>query len=564
MPKLTFDPSNHPELTYSDAFLVPHNPLMERLEEVLSQKQQKEVQTLHHAYEIARHNSLSHIQRHGEGESTLQQKAHETYAKFRAYVLDIAEEHPDLIKMYSRDQFDLTPVDDFGNIPLIVSNMNNVTGRRMAEGAAMMGGIAAIPQDKSSKEMKRIAHYLHSRNVPYETPVTIKPSTKIGEFRHLISKRDMSTAAVLNKHGKFVGVLTESDLPRGINADLPVRNWVNRDNLTTGEEGIDHKEALKIMGRTIDFLPVLNQENEVAGAYSHKGAALQLRYQPHIDEYAGGLAMMATIGALNRNPIDRARLLIDLKAKAIVLDTAHFDNGIAAYRNIEKIADEIINRSERHIPIIAGNVVTRSAVRDIFAAGADTAKVGIGPGAMCETRMETGVGRPQLSAVLECAEEAEIYGRHIWADGGVKHPRDVALALAAGASHVMVGSLLTATYESPPNFESDDHGLFKHNYGMASTRASTFRNGSGSNLEGDMMHIFREVVGHRSEGASEVPVYVRNNRASVRDLFHWIGDGTSSAGTYSGARNLKEFKKHAHIGVQTGGGFQEGQSVSKL
>ena len=160
-------------------------------------------------------------------------------------------------------------------------------------------------------------------------------------------------------------------------------------------------------------------------------------------------------------------------ADVIVVDTAHGHQK----KMIEAL--EAIKKLNLGVPLVAGNVVTAEGVRDLVAAGADIIKVGVGPGAMCTTRMQTGVGRPQFSAVLECAIEAKKLGKSVWADGGVRHPRDVALALAAGASQVMIGSWFAGTYESPGDLKSDPNGrIYKESFGMASKRAVNARTSS--------------------------------------------------------------------------------------
>jgi IMP dehydrogenase len=270
--------------------------------------------------------------------------------------------------------------------------------------------------------------------------------------------------------------------------------------------------------------------------------------------------MLGTIGAVNRNPEDRMKFMLDLGVKGVVFDTAHFDQGIETYRNVEK-ASKIIANSRQKVFLVAGNVITRRALRDIFAAGADAVKAGIGPGAMCLTRVESGVGEPQMSVILELAEEADIYNKHVWADGGIQYPRDVALALSAGASQVMIGSMFTPTHESPsPFMEEPDGKRYKINYGMASRQAATLRN--LGKLERDMRSIFRSVLGQRSEGINAGKVYQREGLASAADMVHYLMDGVTSAMTYMGARNLDEFRRYARIGVQTMSGYDEGKAKS--
>jgi IMP dehydrogenase len=208
-----------------------------------------------------------------------------------------------------------------------------------------------------------------------------------------------------------------------------------------------------------------------------------------------------------------------------------------------------------NVPIVAGNVVTADGTRELIKAGADIVKVGVGPGAMCTTRMQTGVGRPQFSAVLECAAEAKKHGKTIWADGGVRHPRDVALALAAGAAQVMIGSWFAGTYESPSDLRKDSDGrLYKESFGMASARAVAARTVSEDAFDRARKSLFEE-------GISTSRMYINPNRPGVEDLIDEIIAGLRSSCTYSGAKNLVEFNEKAAIGIQSAAGYAEGRPL---
>jgi IMP dehydrogenase len=229
------------------------------------------------------------------------------------------------------------------------------------------------------------------------------------------------------------------------------------------------------------------------------------------------------------------------------VDTAHGhqERMIAAVRAVRSI--------DPGVPVCAGNVVTAAGVRDLVEAGADIVKVGVGPGAMCTTRMMTGVGRPQFSAVLECAAAARELGRHVWADGGVKHPRDVALALAAGASNVMIGSWFAGTYESPGDLQTDAQGrVYKESFGMASARAVRHRTRADSAFDRARKAFFEE-------GISQSRMYLDPARPGVEDLLDQITFGVRSACTYAGARTLDEFAERALVGLQSAAGYEEGR-----
>ena len=207
------------------------------------------------------------------------------------------------------------------------------------------------------------------------------------------------------------------------------------------------------------------------------------------------------------------------------------------------------------MPIVAGNVVTADGTSDLIDAGADVVKVGVGPGAMCTTRMQTGVGRPQFSAVLECAQEARDSGRSIWADGGVRHPRDVALALAAGAGAVMIGSWFAGTYESPGELMyASDGRPYKESFGMASARAVRARTRTQSAFDRARAALFEE-------GISSSRMYLEETRPGVEDLLDFIVSGVRSSCTYAGARTLTEFATQAIVGVQSASGYNEGRPL---
>ena len=220
-------------------------------------------------------------------------------------------------------------------------------------------------------------------------------------------------------------------------------------------------------------------------------------------------------------------------ADVLVIDTAH-GHQTRTLRAIEEVREVAPDA-----PIVAGNVVTAEGTRDLINAGADVVKVGVGPGAMCTTRMMTGVGRPQFSAVLECAAEAAEHGKHIWADGGVRYPRDVALALAAGAANVMFGSWLAGTYESAADtFRDPDGRLYKESFGMASNRAVKIRNRTETAFERARKELFEE-------GISTSRMYLDPDRPGVEDIIDEIVAGVRSACTYAGAATITEFHERA-------------------
>ncbi len=292
---------------------------------------------------------------------------------------------------------------------------------------------------------------------------------------------------------------------------------------------------------------MVDDAGRLVGVLTRPGALRATLYKPAVDAH-GRLRIAAAVG-INGDVAGKAKALLEAGVDTLVVDTAHGhqERMISALRTVRGL--------DPAVPVAAGNVVTADGVRDLVDAGADIVKVGVGPGAMCTTRMMTGVGRPQFSAVLDCAAAARALGRHVWADGGVRHPRDVALALAAGASNVMIGSWFAGTYESPGDLFTDEEGRrYKESFGMASARAVSARTGDDSPYDRARKAIFEE-------GISSARMYLDPTRPGVEDLIDEIISGVRSAFTYAGARTLDEFHDRVLIGVQSTAGYTEGMPL---
>ncbi|HMO10184.1 MAG TPA: IMP dehydrogenase, partial [Actinotalea sp.] len=270
-------------------------------------------------------------------------------------------------------------------------------------------------------------------------------------------------------------------------------------------------------------------------------------YDPALDP-RGRLRVAAAVG-INGDVRAKAQALLEAGVDALVVDTAHGHQA----KMLEALT--AVRSLNPDVPVAAGNVVTAEGTRDLVEAGADIIKVGVGPGAMCTTRMMTAVVRPQFSAVLECAAEARRLGRHVWADGGVRYPRDVALALAAGASQVMIGSWFAGTHESPGDLHADGSGrLYKESFGMASARAVAARTRGGTPFERARKAVYEE-------GISSSRMYLDPARPGVEDLVDQITSGLRSACTYAGAATLEEFAERAVVGLQSAAGYDEGRPL---
>ncbi|MCU1360743.1 MAG: guaB, partial [Ilumatobacteraceae bacterium] len=367
---------------------------------------------------------------------------------------------PSLSSVASRFDVDLTTPDALGTtIPVVVANMTAVAGRRMAETVARRGGITVLPQDIPLDVIETVIEYVKSRHTVYDTPITLSPHHTVGDALGLIHKRSHGAIVVVDA-GRPVGIFTEHDAA-GFDRFTQLQH-VSRPDIVTLAAGTDPEEIYeRLSGERLSVAPIVDDDGLLIGCVTRKGALRSTIYRPAVDD-RGRLRVACAVG-INGDPATKAKALIEMGVDVLVIDTAH-GHQIRTLRAIEEV-----RAVAPGVPIVAGNVVTATGTRDLIEAGADVVKVGVGPGAMCTTRMMTGVGRPQFSAVVECADEAKRLGRHIWADGGVRYPRDVALALAGGAASVMFGSWLAGTYESAADtLRAPDGRLYKESFGMAS------------------------------------------------------------------------------------------------
>ncbi len=453
---------------------------------------------------------------------------------------------PSLSDVPSRMSVDLTTPDGIGTtIPLVVSNMTAVAGRRMAETVARRGGIAILPQDIPVDVVGRVIRYVKGCHPVFETPITLGPDATIGDALSLIHKRAHG-AVVVVEDGIPVGLFTEKD-GEGVDRFTQLGNVMST-NLHRLAPDVDPASAFEELGeKRLRVAPVLDGDGRLIGVITRKGALRSTIYRPAVDA-AGHLLIGAAVG-INGDPAVRAKELAGFGADVLVIDTAH------GHQTRTLHAIEAVRAELPEVKIVAGNVVTADGTRQLIEAGADVVKVGVGPGAMCTTRMMTGVGRPQFSAVVECADEANRLGRHVWADGGVRFPRDVALALAGGAANVMFGSWLAGTYESAADTMRDlDGRLYKESFGMASNRAVKDRTRSDDGFERARKELFEE-------GISTSRMYLDPERPSVEDIIDQIVAGLRSSCTYAGASTISQFHERAVVGVQSTAGYDEGRPL---
>ncbi|MFH1711701.1 MAG: GuaB1 family IMP dehydrogenase-related protein [Patescibacteria group bacterium] len=449
----------------------------------------------------------------------------------------------------SRMKVDLTPVDGVGTtLPIIVANMMAVAGRRMAETVTRRGGLVVLPQDYSLERIEQIVKYVKQCHHVFETPVVLEESESVQTALNLIYKRAHGAIIVVDHQHRPVGIFTEADAAMR-DKFVTIGSVMTRDVVTVESYRTPQEIFQVLHNQRLPIVPVVYSDGSLAGVMTRKGTLRATMYKPAVND-KNEMLTAAAVG-IREGVEETVKRLMEIGVDVIVLDTAHGHQKkmLEAIRSIRAIVGP-----DR--PLAAGNIVSEQAAKDFIDAGANILKVGVGPGAVCTTRMMTGMGRPQFSAVYRTSQIARQHGAHVWADGGIRHPRDVALAIAAGASAAYFGSWWAGTYESPADIQHDgDGGLFKENFGMASRRAVKNRN------ENQISVFDLAKKQYFEEGISHSKMYLKNREESAEDIIDHITAGLRSACTYAGANNLEEFYQNAVVGVQSASGFYEGKAL---
>jgi len=417
---------------------------------------------------------------------------------------------------------DLSSIDGTGTtIPLVVANMTAIAGRRMAETMARRGGLTVIPQDIPHAVVDSVIKWVKERHPFFDTPITLSPQSTVADAVSLLHKRAHG-AVVVVEDGKPVGIITEDDC-KSVDRFTQLHQVMSKD-LITMPDSLGAREAFDFLNQHRHKLaPVVASNGDLVGIMTRLGALRGTLYSPALDAQ-GKLRIAAAVG-INGDVAAKAAALIASGADVLVVDTAH------GHQKKMLEALTAIRTVNPTIPIVAGNVVTAQGTHDLVQAGANIIKVGVGPGAMCTTRMQTGVGRPQFSAVLECATEAKKLGAHV------------------------CGSWFAGTYESPGDLQSDANGrLFKESFGMASARAVAARTSQEDAFDRARKALFEE-------GISTSRMYLNPARPGVEDLLDEIIAGVRSSFTYAGAKNIEEFAEKATVGVQSSAGYAEGRPL---
>jgi len=448
----------------------------------------------------------------------------------------------------SRLDVSLAPGDGTAaTIPIVSANMNSVTGPRLAASLARRGGLGVLPQDMHLQDLDAAIRWVKSQPVQFDTPFVFSPDATVTDALRQVPPVEGQGLVINDGQGTYLGCIDAARLATAL-PDARLGDLLHGPLASLDAEDIDSaRGAFDVMtAADLDFAPVL-ERGKLIGTLSRKSALRGTLYRPAVDS-AGRLLVAAAVG-INGDVAAKARALAAAGVDVLVLDTAHGhqDGMIRALKTVSAL--------KLGIPIVAGNVVTADAVEHLVGAGADIIKVGVGPGAMCTTRMMTAVGRPQFSAVLETSEAAGKLGAHVWADGGVRYPRDVALALAAGAASVMIGSWFAGTIEAPGTLDTDASGaLYKESWGMASTKAVQQRFDRLDAYELARKTLF-------AEGISSSKIYLDPLRPSLEDLLDMITSGVRSSFTYAGASSVAEFHDRAKVGIQSAAGYEEGKAL---
>jgi len=351
------------------------------------------------------------------------------------------------------------------NIPLMSAAMDTVTEARLAIAIAREGGIGIIHKNMSIEEQAdQVDKVKRSEHGVIVDPFFLSPDHLLSDADELMRKYRISGVPITVK-GKLVGIITNRDIRFETDFSKRIGDVMTSENLITAPEGTTLEQAQEILRKhKIEKLPIVDENMMLKGLITVKDIEKAIQYPNSAKDSSGRLLVGAAVG-VSKDTMDRVRALVDAKVDVIAIDTAH-GHSVGVINMVRKIKEAFPD-----LQIIAGNVATAEATRELIEAGADCVKVGIGPGSICTTRVVTGVGVPQITAIYDCAQEADRYGVPIIADGGIKYSGDIPKAIAAGASVVMVGSLLAGTEESPGEMEIYQGRSFKVYRGMGSLGA---------------------------------------------------------------------------------------------
>ena len=426
------------------------------------------------------------------------------------------------------------------NIPVMSAAMDTVTEYRMAIAIAREGGIGVIHKNMSiDSQAEQVDMVKRSENGVISNPFFLKADNTLGEADRLMAKYRISGVPIVDDNGRLTGIITNRDMKFETDLSRKIGEVMTSENLVTGKVGTTLNEAREILHRhKIEKLPIVDDEYRLKGLITIKDIEKVFKYPNSAKDAQGRLLCAAAIGA-TKDVLDRAGALIDVGADVLVLDSAHGHS-----KNIMNSVSKV-KEAFPESQLIAGNVATPEATEALIKAGADCVKVGIGPGSICTTRVVSGIGVPQISAVLRCADKAAQYGIPVIADGGIKYSGDITKAIAAGANVVMMGSMLAGCEEAPGEQEVYQGRQFKVYRGMGSL---------GAMQKGSKDRYFQE------DNKKLVPEGVEGRvpyRGPLSETVFQMMGGLRSGMGYCGARNIKELKENTKFVRITGAGLKE-------
>lgn len=426
------------------------------------------------------------------------------------------------------------------NIPIMSAGMDTVTESRLAIAIAREGGIGIIHKNMSiEKQAMEVDKVKRSEHGVITDPFSLSPQHKLYHAVDLMERYHISGVPIVDEKGKLVGIITNRDLRFEDDLNKEIGEVMTKENLITAPVGTTLSEAQKILKKyKIEKLPLVDENFMLKGLITIKDIEKSIQYPNAAKDSKGRLLVGAAVG-VSKDMIDRVKALYEANVDVIVIDTAHghSEGVIQAVKTIKKKYPEV--------QVIAGNVATGEATKELIEAGADCVKVGIGPGSICTTRVVAGVGVPQITAIYECAKVADKFGIPVIADGGIKYSGDIVKAIAAGASVVMIGSLFAGTEESPGELEIYQGRSFKVYRGMGSL---------GAMASGSKDRYFQE------DSKKLVPEGVEGRvpyRGPLKETIFQLVGGLRAGMGYCGTRNIEELRKNAKFIKITSAGLRE-------